>query len=528
MNTATAIVGITHKQQGLICQSYFNAFKNSFGSIMKVLRLKIPVKSINLKFIVFSFSVFLFSQNLLAQTLQVLNIQDATRNNTADKGYVLDGSYMSGSARLKLTNAANFGPSGTVKYTLNITNAYGAPGSLPAIATLNTYDIIFIGYFENANAWTAAELTTLKAWSAQAKKVLIIAEQQFISNPVGISMGFPEGTGTGNPSSQAIGDISTNVKIFSGPFGTVNPISQAGGSQGFFNSTCTAQALARDINGKPTMIYNPTYNDVLIADTDFFTSLQSLMTAGGTITTANEKAWGNLWAWAVREATTGTTPSVSSGGTTSTLLTLPLCGTTNNAFISLSGAVGDIIRWESSIDGGTTWSPIYSSANPLTYSNAANNQQFRAVTSADPTCPALNSTATTITTNSSACAATNTGVGTIDCSKTQISPAPVAGTASQGDLIVSINVTTAGTFTPLSVSGSGFSLANGITSITATSTGIQTFHIPVKYDGTALGTMNFTVGTLTACTADMTKAPKNAISSVWTLDCISTAGPGLK
>ena len=125
-------------------------------------------------------------------------------------------------------------------------------------------------------------------------------------------------------------------------------------------------------------------------------------------------------------------------------------------------------------------------------------------------------------------AVTNTGIGTIDCSKTQISPAPVAGTASQGDLIVSINVTTAGTFTPLLVSGSGFSLANGVNSVTATSTGIQTFHIPVKYDGTALGILNFTVGTLTACTADMTKAPKNAITSVWTLDCISTTGPGLK
>ncbi len=127
-------------------------------------------------------------------------------------------------------------------------------------------------------------------------------------------------------------------------------------------------------------------------------------------------------------------------------------------------------------------------------------------------------------------APTNTGVGTIDCAKTQISPAPVAGTASQGDLIVTINVTTAGTFTPITVSGSGMSLANGVNSITTTTTGIQQFHIPVKYDGTALGTLNFQVGTLTACTANLALTAKSVITTVWTLDNCSAVqeGPKLK
>jgi predicted outer membrane repeat protein len=126
----------------------------------------------------------------------------------------------------------------------------------------------------------------------------------------------------------------------------------------------------------------------------------------------------------------------------------------------------------------------------------------------------------------SATGATSTGAGTVDCAKTQLSPAPVSGTASQVDLIVTVNVTTAGTLT-LSASDSGMSLANGIASISTTTTGIQTFHIPLKYDGTALGTLSFTVGT-SSCTADLTKAPKKAISNVWTLDCIPTAGPALK
>lgn len=126
----------------------------------------------------------------------------------------------------------------------------------------------------------------------------------------------------------------------------------------------------------------------------------------------------------------------------------------------------------------------------------------------------------------SATGATSTGAGTIDCAKTQLSPAPTAGAASQVDLIVTVNVTTPGTLV-LAASGSGMSLANGIASISATTTGIQTFHIPLRYDGTALGTLSFTVGTA-SCTADLTRTPKRAISNVWTLDCIPTVGPALK
>lgn len=127
-------------------------------------------------------------------------------------------------------------------------------------------------------------------------------------------------------------------------------------------------------------------------------------------------------------------------------------------------------------------------------------------------------------------APTNTAVGTIDCSKTQLSPAPTVGTATQLDLIVSINVTTAGTFTPITVSGSGMTLANDISSVTTTTTGVQTFHIPMKYDGTALGTLNFQIGTLTACTANLTLAPKSVVCPIWTLDNCSPVqvGPVLK
>ena len=96
--------------------------------------------------------------------------------------------------------------------------------------------------------------------------------------------------------------------------------------------------------------------------------------------------------------------------------------------------------------------------------------------------------------------------------------------------MVTLNVTAAGMITPLSISGSGFTLANGITSISTTQTGVQTFLIPVNYDGTTLGTVNFTIGASGSCSANMTLPSKKTISNVWTLDnCTAVqAGPGLK
>ncbi|PWK17633.1 hypothetical protein LV89_04349, partial [Arcicella aurantiaca] len=122
--------------------------------------------------------------------------------------------------------------------------------------------------------------------------------------------------------------------------------------------------------------------------------------------------------------------------------------------------------------------------------------------------------------------------GTIDCNKTQIIPAPIAGLPSQNILAVTVNVTTTGTFTPITINGSGMSLANGITSVSTETTGIQTLYIPIKYNGTALGIMNFTIGTTATCSADLSSiiAKKKVITDVWTLDnCSSTqVGPKLK
>ncbi len=124
-------------------------------------------------------------------------------------------------------------------------------------------------------------------------------------------------------------------------------------------------------------------------------------------------------------------------------------------------------------------------------------------------------------------AGSSLGIGAIDCSKTKLSPAPVAGVPSQINLQVSINVTTAGSFSPLSVSGSGMSPGNGITSVSTTTTGVQTFSIPVNYDGSTLTNgFQFTIGQGGSCTADLTTKPNNEITKVWSLTNCSAITPG--
>ena len=121
------------------------------------------------------------------------------------------------------------------------------------------------------------------------------------------------------------------------------------------------------------------------------------------------------------------------------------------------------------------------------------------------------------------------GVGVIDCSKTKLYPAPVQGTPSKLSLLVTIDVATVGDFSPITISGSGMSLVSGFDKVTATTTGVQTFHIPISYDGSTLtNAFQFTIGQAGSCAADLTKESKKAIVDVWTLECVPSVGPMLK
>lgn len=86
------------------------------------------------------------------------------------------------------------------------------------------------------------------------------------------------------------------------------------------------------------------------------------------------------------------------GGTTASANGTSVCAGTNSGQVNLTGQVGNIIRWESSVDNGTTWQPIANNNTFITFTNLTQTMQYRAVVQSG-TCLVQNSSVTTITVN---------------------------------------------------------------------------------------------------------------------------------
>ncbi|NNT72452.1 T9SS type A sorting domain-containing protein [Flavobacterium sp. IMCC34852] len=87
----------------------------------------------------------------------------------------------------------------------------------------------------------------------------------------------------------------------------------------------------------------------------------------------------------VNEQSVGGTASISLPNITPVVRTTTVChfGTGN---IYLSGHIGNIIRWESTTNGGTTWTPIANTTATLTFNNITQTTFFRAVVRNGTTC----------------------------------------------------------------------------------------------------------------------------------------------
>jgi len=83
------------------------------------------------------------------------------------------------------------------------------------------------------------------------------------------------------------------------------------------------------------------------------------------------------------------------GGTTSS--PAEVCTGSNNGQIALAGQFGIVVRWESSIDGGSTWVPITNTGINQSYTNLTQTTQYRAILHNGNVCTDVPSTATTIT-----------------------------------------------------------------------------------------------------------------------------------
>jgi len=71
-----------------------------------------------------------------------------------------------------------------------------------------------------------------------------------------------------------------------------------------------------------------------------------------------------------------TITTLSQGGTLSASTSVA-CAGPNSTVLTLTGAVGNIIQWESSVNGGATWTVIANTTNTLTVNNLTQTTQYR-------------------------------------------------------------------------------------------------------------------------------------------------------
>ncbi|WP_374950456.1 PKD domain-containing protein [Mucilaginibacter sp.] len=111
-----------------------------------------------------------------------------------------------------------------------------------------------------------------------------------------------------------------------------------------------------------------------------------------------------------------------------------VCSGINAGQVMLSGQLGNVLRWESSVNGGTSWLPVANSTATLNYLNLTTTTLYRAVVQ-NSACSFKISNAVTITVNQQAITA-NAGADFTACAATTItlngnSPSPFLGMWTQ-------------------------------------------------------------------------------------------------
>ncbi len=176
-----------------------------------------------------------------------------------------------------------------------------------------------------------------------------------------------------------------------------------------------------------------------------------------------------------------TITTLSQGGTM-TASSSNACAGPNSSTLTLTGSIGNIIRWESSIDGGATWTNIANTTTTLTVTNLTQTTQYRAYVQSSG-CTAAYSTIATI--NFIAAGVGNlvitSDVPTTLCAGnpallTALSAAPGTATVNSGPISVVIpDANATGISTPLTVAGIPANAVGSSASVT--------FNITHTWDG---------------------------------------------
>ncbi len=80
-----------------------------------------------------------------------------------------------------------------------------------------------------------------------------------------------------------------------------------------------------------------------------------------------------------------------------------LCAGNNSSIVSLTGQTGNVVRWETSTDGGNYWVPLTNTQTNQSFTNAVNGQLYRAIVNNGGGCIETPSVPVSIVTSAGAC-----------------------------------------------------------------------------------------------------------------------------
>ncbi|MGZ3895001.1 MAG: beta strand repeat-containing protein, partial [Bacteroidia bacterium] len=205
---------------------------------------------------------------------------------------------------------------------------------------------------------------------------------------------------------------------------TINPTTVAGTTSGSSTQCSGSNSGSITLSGQTGSVQNWEYTTdggvtwTNIANTTASQSYTNLITTTGYRAVVKSGACSSLSS----STSTITINPVTVAGTLSPA-TSTGCSAANSGTITLSGQTGTVQRWESSTDGGVTWTNIANTTNTQTYSNITTSRIFRALVKSG-VCTALYSTTATVTvapatvagsvaTSTTVCSGANSGTLTL-------------------------------------------------------------------------------------------------------------------
>ncbi|MFC4232297.1 beta strand repeat-containing protein, partial [Parasediminibacterium paludis] len=192
-------------------------------------------------------------------------------------------------------------------------------------------------------------------------------------------------------------------------------------------------------------------------------------------------------------AITGTAPV---GGTVSSA---SYCGGSNNGSLSLTGATGNVSKWQYSIDGGVVWTDISNTTTTLSYTGITATTRYRAILT-NGACGTAISAVGIITVNPASVAGTATGTAAV-CAGTNSTTLSLSGytgtiqwqSSTDNNTFISIAGATNSTYIAANLSTTTYYKAV-VTNASCTAAISNTVVVTVKQPSTSITTASICAG----------------------------------